>query len=145
MEKRYWNPWLVTGPMLPNWLLIRPEISLGAKVIWSIIRDDVTTPLPDGSKRDPVYLGSYEGLEQYLAGNATRSQIKKWISELEKYGLLFTVELDGFDGFCLQYREDWADPTFTKKANGAHKYRSQKPGQWWMNSEEDLPEDTEDK
>jgi len=136
----YLNPWLaMNGVMIPNWLLIREEVSLGAKLVWSVISMEVNGEKPDGTEKDPFYKKGVQWMSQRIGGRGNTPQIKKWINELVEHRLL-AVEEDGL----RPLNHKWSCGLYTLGPDGKAKYRTHEPGQWWMGRENVTLLDDED-
>lgn len=102
------SPWIHWGGVtVPGWLLIRPELSLGAKLLAAMImeEDDIDPEegiaVPAGVE-DPV--GKYTGLY-----SGDREEVRSWLEELGRLGLLL---LDKEDKTWVRFPESWEDPSY---------------------------------
>lgn len=120
-EPRPFNPWLVfEGLFIPNWLLVRPELTLTAKVLL-VALDQVV--------QDTQRPADARVLLQRLG--VPHLQAVSLLSELERNGLLQRSE----EGWVPSVPPLWADPTYEHTADGQVVYTAHEPGQWWMGNE----------
>jgi len=72
------------GPMVPKWLLQRPEISSGAKLVYAFLAD--RTSGPDFPEYEVAI-----GLDQKRIASgigASERSVRNWLEELKKFDLV---------------------------------------------------------
>ena len=111
------NPWLIQqGVFLPNWLLLRTELSLEAKVVLGMI----------GEQDDPTRATNFDALATRLG--TTCEKIRLCVEELRKHNLV-AYDVGPEDVVSLRVcAHPWMRATFIIDEFGNHHYTNQLDG-----------------